>query len=119
MPGQRAPKSVRAQRHQFALEKLAGGTPYCETVALVAQNWGCSRRTAQNVATTALNEIAEMLDAIEVRPLLAETIHRLQRIADRAEQAGQYAAAVGAVKALHEYAIAPHSNRPAPPRHHA
>jgi hypothetical protein len=109
MPGNRAPKSVRSQRHQFALEKLAGGTPYCEVVALVAQNWGCSRRTGQNVARKALDELAEMLDAVEERPMLAETINRLQRIAHKAELAGQYSAAVGATKALHEYAVAPHA----------
>lgn len=107
MAGKAAPKLVRQKRHNFAAELLAKGTPFSTVVARVAQEWGCSRRQARNIANAALLEVVGDLEVVEVKSLLADTLHRLQRIAMRAEQCGQFGAAVGALRSLHEFAIEP------------
>lgn len=108
MPGKIAPKIVRAERHNFALKALASGVPFHTVVSQVADRWGCSRRQAQNVTNKALGEIAGDLSRVDLAPMLAETLHRLQRIAQKAEACGQFSAAVGAVRSIHEFAIEPH-----------
>lgn len=109
MPGKPAPKIIRAQRHDAALRALAAGEPFHTVVSRIADDWGCSRRQARNVANGALKEIAIDFEKVDIVPMLAATIHRLERIAAKAEAAGQYAAAVGAARSLHEFAIEPHS----------
>ena len=111
MAGVAAPKIVRAQRQAAALKLLADGTPFSAAVARVALDWGCSRRQARNVCNAALQVIAADLETMDVKEMLASTIHRLERIAQKAEDAGQYAAAVGAARSVHEFVIAPHINR--------
>ena len=123
MAGRAAPKLIRQQRHQFAAEQLAQGTPFSTVVARVAEEWGCSRRQARNVVNQALADVVGDLETLDVKGLLSDTIHRLQRIAMRAEQAEQFGAAVGALRSLHEFCIAPHQQAqqryPSQGRHHA
>ena len=107
MAGKAAPKLIRQKRHQCAAELLAQGTPFSTVVARVAQEWGCSRRQARNVVNQALADVVGDLRAVETTQMLADTIHRLQRIAQRAEQCGQFGAAVGALRSLHEFCIEP------------
>ena len=107
MAGRAAPKLIRQKRHNFAAELLAQGTPFSTVVARVADKWGCSRRQARNVVNQALGELIGDLDSVEVKALLADTLHRLQRIAQRAEQCEQFGAAVGALRSLHEFAVEP------------
>jgi hypothetical protein len=107
MAGKAAPKLIRQRRHQFAAELLAKGTPFSTVVARVASDWGCSRRQARNVVNQALAEVVGDLDTVDVKALLADTLTRLQRIAQRAEQCEQFGAAVGALRSLHEFAVEP------------
>ena len=109
MAGQAAPKLIRQQRHQFAAEQVAQGVPFSTIVSRVSLQWGCSRRQARNVVNKALAEVMGDLETVDVKALMSDTIHRLQRIAMRAEQCEQYSAAVGAIRALHEFCIEPHS----------
>ncbi|MFM7674792.1 MAG: hypothetical protein ACKO5F_04230 [Synechococcus sp.] len=80
-------------------------------VSSVADQWGCSRRQARNVVNQALQELVEDTDAIQINQLWSDNIRRLQRLAMRAEQCGQFAAAVGAVRSLHEFAVAPNVHK--------
>ena len=107
MPGTPAPLTIRKQRHQFALGQLAQGIPYTQVVAAIAEEWGCSRRQARNVARAALDELANDIDTMEFKSLLASTINRLERLANKAENAGQFAPAVGAVNALSHLVLLP------------
>lgn len=118
MAGTAAPKLIRQQRHAFAVEQLAQGTPFSTVVARVAQTYGCSRRQARRVVNQALAEVVEDLKSVDIEALLADVIHRLQRIAMRAEQCSQYGAAVGALRSLHEFVVQPHRER-RQSRHHA
>ncbi len=111
MPGQRAPKSVRAQRHQFALARLAQGVPISTVVAAVADEWGCSRRQARNVCRAAMEEISGDLEVVDFREMLSSTIHRLERLAAKAEAAKQYSAAIGAVNSLSSLVLMPQIER--------
>lgn len=108
MAGTAAPKLLREKRHKFAAEQLAMGTPFSTVVARVAVEHGCSRRQARRVVNAALAEVVGDMDSMQINALLADSIHRLQRIALRAEQCEQFGAAVGAIRSLHEFCIAPH-----------
>ena len=108
MAGKAAPKRLRQKRHQFAAEQLAMGAPFSTVVSRVALEHGCSRRQARRVVNAALAEVVGDMDSMQINALLADSIHRLQRIALRAEQCEQFGAAVGAIRSLHEFCIAPH-----------
>ena len=120
MAGKAAPKLIRQKRHRFAAELLAQGTPFSTVVTRVAVEWGCSRRQARNVVNQALADVVGDLEAVEVKELLADTVHRLQRIAMRAEQCEQFAAAIGALRSLHAFCIEPNirANGHGLSRHH-
>jgi hypothetical protein len=111
MAGTAAPRLIRQQRHRFAVEQLAKGHPFTAVVAAVADEWGCSRRRARDVVNQALAELVDDTEVTETKQLMADNIRRLQRIAMRAEQCGQYAAAVGAVRSLHEFCVEPKLHR--------
>ena len=70
---------------------------------LYRRNMGCSRRQARDVVAKAHKD---WLDAcygsheIDQRDLLFQQVGRLERIARKAENAGQFSAAVGAITAL-------------------
>lgn len=117
MAGKAAPRLIRQQRHRFAVEQLAKGQPFTTVVAAVADEWGCSRRRARDVVNQALAELVDDTEVTQTKQLMADNIRRLQRIAMRAEQCGQYAAAVGAVRSLHEFCVEPHLQQQARSRH--
>lgn len=121
MAGITAPKAIRQQRHQFALAELAAGQPFSQTVARVADQWGCSRRQARNVCRQALDEIVGDIETVDIKGVMARTVERLERLAAKAEAAEQYAAAIGAMNSLHRILIEPHMARTQghQPRHNA
>jgi hypothetical protein len=112
MPGKRAPVAIRKQRHQFALQQFANGTPYTQVVAQIADQWGCSRRHARDVARLALQEIVGDMQSMEKVDLMASLLDRLERLASKAEADKQYAAAVGAVNSLYKLVFEPHRTPP-------
>ena len=104
--------SVTQQRLQEALTLLGQGYGCTELVTALADNWGCSRRTARRYVYRAHGELIGDLEKVEKHDLLAATITRLERIARKAEKAGQYSAAVGACRSLLELAGKPDQHRP-------
>ena len=89
-------------REQHALELLCKGFGFSETVSQCATDWGVGRAAARNYVRKAMAQFRDDCAAVASAELLAETIHRLQRLARRAEEAKQFSAAVGALKTLAE-----------------
>ena len=104
----RTTKAERKRRREAALQKVANGYGYADVVAWVSQEWGCSRRTALRDANWAHAQLVQGLQETDIQALLAHLCTSAQRVALRAESAGQYAAAIGALKLLHEMLIRPH-----------
>lgn len=104
----RTTKAERKRRREAALAKVADGHGYADVVAWVSQEWGCSRRTALRDANWAHAQLVQGLQETDIQQLLAHLCTSAQRVALKAEGAGQYAAAIGALKLLHEMLIAPH-----------
>ena len=74
-----------------------------ELTAFTAETWGCSRRQARDVVAKAHKDWLDACygsEEIDQRDLLFQQVGRLERIARKAENAGQYSAAVGAIAAL-------------------
>ena len=64
---------------------------------------GCSRRQARDVVSAAHKDWLDACygsEEIDQRDLLFQQVGRLERIARKAEDAGQFSAAVGAITAL-------------------
>ena len=70
--------------------------------ALTAETWGCSRRNARDLVAKAHADWIEAFnhEDINTRDLLFQQVGRLERIARKAENCGQFSAAVGAITAL-------------------
>ena len=71
--------------------------------AFTAETWGCSRRSARDVVAAANKDWLDACrgsEEIDQRDLLFQQLGRLERIARKAEDAGQFSAAVGAITAL-------------------
>ena len=88
------------------MRQIDAGMGLSELTAFTAETWGCSRRQARDVVAAAHKD---WLDArygseeIDQRDLLFQQVGRLERIARKAENAGQFSAAVGAITALNKY----------------
>jgi hypothetical protein len=95
-------KAERELRVQQALKLLATGHSFTSTVSQCAVNWGVCREAARRYVRTAMATFKADCEVINSSELLAETLHRLQEVARKAEESGQYSAAVGAIKALAE-----------------
>jgi hypothetical protein len=107
-----AGQSVSKQRQHEALQMLAEGWGTSELVAELALRWGCSRRTARRCVYRAHGKKVNDREKIENHDLLASCIARLERVARKAEKAGQSAAAVGAARSLMDLAARPSHHRP-------
>ena len=74
-----------------------------ELTAFAAETWGCSHRQARDVVARAHKDCLDACygaEELEQRDLLFQQVGRLERIARKAENAGQFSAAVGAITAL-------------------
>lgn len=105
----RTTKAERKRRREAALQKVANGYGYADVVAWVSEEWGCSRRTALRDANWAHAQLVQGLQETDVQALLAHLCTSAQRVALKAEAAGQYAAAIGSLRLLHEMLIRPHT----------
>lgn len=101
-------------RRQEALRLLGEGYGCSELVAHLSETWGCSRRTAQRYVGTAYAAMVSDLKDVEARDVLATIVNRLERVARKAEAAGQYGAAVGACRSLLEAVVEPHRGQQHP-----
>lgn len=102
----------RPQRQQEALKLLGDGLGCTEATTLLTERWGCSRRTARRAVVDAYRELTADLEDVQAADMLASVIDRLERTARKADQAGQHAAAVGALRLLAELATRSGHHRP-------
>jgi len=98
----RLPAGQKQQRVQEALYLLETGHGYTATVSELSVRWGICRRNARRYAKAALALMQQDCEQVAGVELLSSTIHRLQEIARKAEDAGQFSAAVGALRSLAE-----------------
>ena len=102
MTRKRVTASDKKQRHEWPIRQIDAGMGLSELTAFTAETWGCSRRNARDVVAAH----KDWLDAcygseeIDQRDLLFQQVGRLERIARKAENAGQFSAAVSAITAL-------------------
>ncbi|QNI98424.1 hypothetical protein SynRS9902_02553 [Synechococcus sp. RS9902] len=85
------------------MKKIDQGVGFSELASLVAETWGCGRRNARDVVAAAHKDWLDACygsEKIDQRDLLFQQVGRLERIARKAENAGQFSAAVGAITAL-------------------
>ena len=74
-----------------------------ELTAVTAETCGCSRRNARDVVCAAHKDWLNCCygsEEIDQKDLLFQQVGRLERIARKAENSGQFSAAVGAITAL-------------------
>ena len=100
MTRKRVTASEKKQRHEWAVRQIDAGMGLSELTAVTAETWGCSRRQARDVVAAAHKDAAYGSEEIDQRDLLFQQVGRLERIARKAENAGQFSAAVGAITAL-------------------
>ena len=103
MTRKRVSKGEKQQRHEWAMKQIDKGVGFSELASLISETWGCTRRNARHVVSLAHKEWMEIAfgaEEIDQRDLLFQQVGRLERIARKAENAGQYSAAVGAIAAL-------------------
>ena len=99
----RTSRAERNRRRESALALVSQGKGFSDVVTAQMSQWGCSRRNARDVVCAAHKD---WLDAaygsedIDQKVLLFQQVGRLERIARKAENSGQFAAAVGAITAL-------------------
>ena len=87
------------QRHESAIRQIDVGMGLSELIAFSAETWGCSCRNARDVVCAAYKDwlgAAYGSEEIDQRDLLFQQVGRPERIARKAENAGQFSAAVGA-----------------------
>ena len=106
----RTSKAERKRRREAALARVADGYGFSAVVNHMMSEWGCSRSTAQRDCGWAHGQLAASLQGADIKHLVAHLCTSAQRVALKAEQAGQYAAAIGALKLLHEMVVVPHTN---------
>ena len=103
MTRKRVSKEEKQQRHEWAMKQIDKGVGFSELASLISETWGCTRRNARHVVTQAHKEWMDLAfgaEEIDQRDLLFQQVGRLERIARKAENAGQFSAAVGAITAL-------------------
>ena len=103
MTRKRVTASKKEHRHEWAGQQKDAGMGLSELTAFTAETWVWSRRQARDVVAAAHKDWLDACygsDEINQRDLLLQQVGRLERIARKAGNAGQYSAAVGAITAL-------------------
>ena len=93
MTRKRVTASEKKQRHEWAVRQIDAGMGLSELTALTAETWGCSRRQARDVVAKAHKDWLDACygsEEIDQRDLLFQQVGRLERIARKAENAGQF-----------------------------
>ena len=97
MTRKRVTASEKKQRHEWAVRQIDTGMGLSELTAFTAETWGCSRRNARDVVCAAHKDWLDAAygsEEIDQRDLLFQQVERLERIARKVENAGQFSAAV-------------------------
>ena len=98
-------RTSRAERHRrraSALALVSQGKGFSDVVTAQMSQWGCSRSSAQRDCRWAHHQLQLGMDSHDVQHLIVHVATSLQRIAPKAEEDKQYAAAVGARHMLYE-----------------
>ena len=98
-------RTNRAERHgrrESALALVTQGKGFCDVVIALMSQWGCSRSSAQRYCRWAHDQLQLSIDSHDAQHLMVHMATSLQRISMKAEESGQFAAAVGAQKMLYE-----------------
>ena len=105
MTTKRVTKKEKQQRHEWAMKQIDRGVGFSELASLISETWGCTRRNARHVVSVAHKEwmdIAFGAEEIGQRDLLFQQVARLERTAQKAEEAGNYACVIGCVAQLNK-----------------
>ena len=103
MTRKRVTASEKKTRHEWAVMQIDAGMGLSELTAFTAETWGCSRRQARDVVAAAHKDWLDAAygsEEIDQRDLLFQQVGRLERIARKAEDSGQFSATVGTITAL-------------------
>ena len=103
MTRKRVTTSEKKQRHEWAIKQIDAGMGLSESTAFTAETWGYSRRNARDVVAAAHKDWLDACygsEEIDQRDLLFQQVGRLERIARKTENAGQFSAAFGAITSL-------------------
>ena len=87
------------------MKQIDRGVGFSELASLISETWGCTRRNARHVVSLAHKEWMEIAfgaEELDQRDLLFQSVARLERIARKAEEAGQFAVVVGCVAQLNK-----------------
>ena len=93
MTRKRVTASEKKQRHEWAVRQIDAGMGLSELTAFTAETWGCRNMGMLLPETSWLDACRFCIDQRDL-------VGRLERIARKAENAGQFSAAVGAITAL-------------------
>ncbi len=96
--------AVRADRLDAAVKLLLQGKSPHTVVTLVADQYGCSPRTARRVVAKAYSEITAAVDdvGLDRRSMVAQTVHCLQTAMAAALASNQLGVVVGVSRELRE-----------------
>ena len=98
----RTSRAERHRRRESALALVSQGKGFSDVVTAQMSQWGCSRSSAQRACRWAHDQLQLGMDSHDVQHLIVHVATSLQRIALKAEEDKQYAAAVGAQKMIYE-----------------
>ena len=98
----RTSRAERHRRRESALALVSQGKGFSDVVTAQMSQWGCSRSSAQRDCRWAHDQLQLGMDSHDVQHLIVHVATSLQRIALKAEEDKQYAAAVGAQKMIYE-----------------
>ena len=85
------------------MRQINAGIGLSELTAFTAETCGCARRQARDVVAAAHKDWLDAAygsEEINQKDLVFQQVGRLERIARKAENSGQFSAAVGAITAL-------------------
>ena len=95
-------RTSRAERNRRRESAVSQGKGFSDVVTAQMSQWGCSRSSAQRDCRWAHDQLQLGMDSHDVQHLIVHVATSLQRIALKAEEDKQYAAAVGAQKMIYE-----------------
>ena len=92
----RTSRAEHYSRNESSFALVTQGKGFSDVVTAQMYQWGCSRSSAQRNCRWAHDQLQLGMDSHDVNPLIVHVGTSLQRIALKAEEDKQYAAAVGA-----------------------
>ncbi len=96
----RTSRAERHRRRESALALVSQGKGFSDVVTAQMSQWGCSHSSAQRDCRWAHDQLQLSIDSHDAQHLMVHMATSLQRISLKAEESGQFSAAVGATTAL-------------------